>query len=142
MDILGIGPLELFFILLIALIVFGPNDMVKAGRSLGRFLRRIIQSPGWQIVQKTSQDIRYLPNRLMREAGLDELKDEMPQISPVSLQQIEKNKTKKEEEQKNIEAGITAWTTPPNIEESTEESSISPEDIDSSSTETQPTEKE
>ena len=34
MEILGIGPLELFFILIIALIVLGPNDMVKAGRIL------------------------------------------------------------------------------------------------------------
>ncbi|MGD2155941.1 MAG: twin-arginine translocase TatA/TatE family subunit [Anaerolineales bacterium] len=135
MDILGIGPLELFFILLIALIVFGPNDMVKAGRSLGKFLRRIVQSPGWQIVQKTSQDIRYLPNRLMREAGLDELKEEMPQISPVSLQHLEINEKKKEEKQKKIEEGITAWTTPPTLGDETEEASIPPEEIDTSSAE-------
>lgn len=141
MDILGIGPLELFFILLIALLVFGPNDMVKAGKNLGKFLRRIVQSPGWQIVQKTSQDIRYLPNRLMREAGLDELKEEMPQISPVSLQHIDINEKKKDEQKKDIEAGITAWTTPPDLEESTEQRSISPEDIENSSTESQPTEE-
>ena len=38
MEILGIGPLELIFILLIALIVLGPGDMVKTGRTIGRFL--------------------------------------------------------------------------------------------------------
>ncbi|HWQ84882.1 MAG TPA: twin-arginine translocase TatA/TatE family subunit, partial [Anaerolineales bacterium] len=84
MDILGIGPLELVFVLLIALIVLGPNDMVKAGRTLGRFLRKLVTSPGWQMVQQTSKDLRYLPNKLMREAGLEELKEKMPTQAEIS----------------------------------------------------------
>lgn len=40
MDILGVGPLELIFILLLALIIMGPKDMVKSGRTIGRFLRK------------------------------------------------------------------------------------------------------
>ncbi len=55
-------------ILVIALIVLGPNDMVKAGRTIGRFMRKVATSPTWQEVRK----IRYLPNKLMREAGLEE----------------------------------------------------------------------
>ena len=35
MEILGIGPMELFFIVLLAMIILGPKDMVKAGRTLG-----------------------------------------------------------------------------------------------------------
>jgi Sec-independent protein translocase protein TatA len=38
MEILGIGPLELVFILLIAVIVLGPGDVVKTRRTIGRFL--------------------------------------------------------------------------------------------------------
>jgi Sec-independent protein translocase protein TatA len=72
MDILGIGPLELIFILLIALIVLGPKDMVNAGRTAGRFLRKIVTSPTWNMVQQTSRDLRNLPNTLIREAGLEE----------------------------------------------------------------------
>jgi len=68
MDFLGIGPLELMLILVIALIVLGPNDMVKAGRTIGRFMRKVATSSTWQEVRK----IRYLPNKLMREAGLEE----------------------------------------------------------------------
>lgn len=75
MDILGIGPLELLFIFLIALIVLGPNDMVKAGRTLGRTLRKIVTSPIWRSVQDTSRQIRNLPNQMMREAGLEEMKE-------------------------------------------------------------------
>jgi Sec-independent protein translocase protein TatA len=39
MEFLGVGPLELFFILVLALIVLGPKDMIKTGRQLGSFLR-------------------------------------------------------------------------------------------------------
>ena len=72
MEIFGIGPLELIFIFLIALIVLGPTDMVKAGRTIGRFLRKLVMSPTWRSFQQASKDIRYLPNKLMRDAGLEE----------------------------------------------------------------------
>jgi sec-independent protein translocase protein TatB len=73
MEILGIGPSELVFIVIIALIVLGPRDMQKAGRSLGKWLRRIVTSDGWKLFQQTSREIQTLPNRLMREAALEEL---------------------------------------------------------------------
>lgn len=75
MEILGIGPSELIFIVIIALIVLGPRDMQKAGRSLGKWLRRIVTSDGWKLFQQTSREIQTLPNRLMREAALDELRE-------------------------------------------------------------------
>jgi sec-independent protein translocase protein TatB len=75
MEILGIGPSELIFILIIALIVLGPRDMQKAGRTIGKFLRRIVTSDGWRLFQQTSREIQTLPNRLMREAALDELRE-------------------------------------------------------------------
>lgn len=39
MDILGIGPLELVVILIVALLVFGPNRLPEIGAKLGRGLR-------------------------------------------------------------------------------------------------------
>ncbi len=72
MEILGIGPLELGFIVIIALIVLGPKDMAKAGRTIGRTLRKIITSPTWKSVRAAGQGIQELPNRLIREAGLEE----------------------------------------------------------------------
>ncbi len=77
MDFLGIGPLELIFIFLIVLIVLGPRDMVKAGQTLGRYLRKLMMSPTWRTVQETSRRIRYLPNTLARQAGIDDLQDEL-----------------------------------------------------------------
>lgn len=75
MEILGIGPSELIFIVIIALIVLGPKDMQKTGRAIGKWLRRIVTSDGWKVFQQTSREIQTLPNRLMREAQLEELKD-------------------------------------------------------------------
>lgn len=72
MEILGIGPLELGFIIIIALIVLGPKDMAKAGRTIGKTLRKIITSPTWKSVRAAGQGIQELPNRLIREAGMEE----------------------------------------------------------------------
>ncbi len=69
MEILGIGPSELVFIVILALIVLGPRDMQKAGKTIGKFLRKIVTSDGWKIFQQTSRELRTLPNRLMREAN-------------------------------------------------------------------------
>lgn len=69
MEILGIGPSELVFIVILALIVLGPRDMQKAGKTIGKFLRKIVTSDGWRMFQQTSRELRTLPNRLMREAN-------------------------------------------------------------------------
>lgn len=73
MDILGIGPLELLFVILIAIIVLGPRDLARVARSAGRFLNRVYRSEIWGTVTRASRDIRNLPNRLAREAALEEL---------------------------------------------------------------------
>ncbi len=73
MEILGIGPLELLFIFLIALVVMGPEDLSKAGRTLGRWLRDLVQSDFWKTFKATSKELKTLPNRLMREANLEDL---------------------------------------------------------------------
>src|SRR5512142_121519 len=75
MEFLGIGPSELLFIVVIALILLGPRDMQKAGRMVGKWLRKIVTSDGWRLFQQTSREIQTLPNRLMREAALDELRE-------------------------------------------------------------------
>ena len=107
MEILGVGPLELFFILIIALIVLGPKDMVKAGRTIGQFMRKVVTSPTWRAVNQTSNELRRLPNRLMREAGIEEnlkqIRDATQSIAPPDLSS-ELGKWQKD---------ISPWTTPP-----------------------------
>lgn len=75
MDILGVGWQELIFIFLIALIVLGPKDMQKAGKTIGRWLNQMVRSDGWKALQQTSRELRKLPNTLMREANLEEFQE-------------------------------------------------------------------
>lgn len=76
MEILGIGPSELLFIIIIALIVLGPKDMQKAGKTIGRWLNNLVRSEGWKTFQQTSREIRTLPTKLMREANMELLEVE------------------------------------------------------------------
>jgi sec-independent protein translocase protein TatB len=76
MDIFGIGASELVFIILIAIIVLGPKDMQKAGRTIGRFLNQLMRSEGWKIFQRTSSELRNLPRNLMREANMEMMEAE------------------------------------------------------------------
>ena len=71
MDIFGIGASELVFIILIAIIVLGPKDMQKAGRTIGRFLNQLMRSEGWKVFQRTSNELRNLPRNLMRQANME-----------------------------------------------------------------------
>jgi sec-independent protein translocase protein TatB len=73
MEFLGIGPLELILIVVLALIIFGPRDIEKAGKSIGRNLNKLIRSDTWKTINQTSQELKNLPIRLMRESGLEEL---------------------------------------------------------------------
>ena len=73
MEILGIGPLEAIFIVLLALIAIGPRDLGTTARSLGRTLNRVYRSEAWHSLTQASRNLRGLPNRLAREAALEEL---------------------------------------------------------------------
>jgi len=75
MDFLGVGPMELFLIVILALIILGPKDMQKAGRSMGRWLNNLVRSDTWKMIRQASNKIKYLPNELMREAGLEDIKN-------------------------------------------------------------------
>jgi len=79
MEILGVGIWEFFLVLLIALIVMGPENMVKTGRAIGRFIRTVVKSPMWAEMMDTSREIRELPTRIVREAGIDETMEELKQ---------------------------------------------------------------
>jgi|WetSurSiteA1Bulk_404760.scaffolds.fasta_scaffold28088_3 sec-independent protein translocase protein TatB len=76
MNFLGIGPLELLILAVIALLVLGPKGMSDLGRKTGQLIRQITRSPFWQDIVNTSRDINDLPGKMMREADLeDELKN-------------------------------------------------------------------
>jgi sec-independent protein translocase protein TatB len=100
MQLFGIGPLEFFLILIIAVIVLGPKGMVSAAREAGKLIRKITRSPLWREIMETSNEIREMPGKIVREAGIEkDLEDlrkstrdtmnevnrsHLPKISPVA----------------------------------------------------------
>jgi len=72
MEIFGVGILEIVLILVIAVIVLGPEGMVKSAQSIGKFMRKVIKSPIWAQLMDTQRELRDMPTRLVREAGLEE----------------------------------------------------------------------
>jgi Sec-independent protein translocase protein TatA len=75
MEFLGIGPLELLLIVILALIVFSPKDIAGGGKAVGRWINRLYRSDTYRSMKQVSQELQDLPNRLAREAHLEELKD-------------------------------------------------------------------
>lgn len=73
MEVLGVGPLEVLLIILLAIVLFGPKDIARTARTAGRTLNRLYHSEGWKTLLRTSETLRTLPNRLAREAELEEL---------------------------------------------------------------------
>lgn len=108
MEILGIGPLELTLILIIALIVLGPNDLVKTGRTLGRWMRKVVMSQEWKVVQNASRELRTLPNKLIRDAGIEEaqrvMKEQMSDVNKISRDI--------QGDFQNIQTDLSTWVTP------------------------------
>jgi len=124
MDFLGIGPLELIFVILIAIIIFGPNDMIKAGKTAGKYLRRMVKSPGWQTFQQASKEMRGLPTKLMREAGMDELEKDINTIRDTT--KLEMDDLSKQVEVDGLsKKDISSWVTPPDSDSSKEDDSNS-----------------
>ncbi len=70
MDILGIGMPEIIFILLLVVIIFGPKDLEKMGKTIGRGIFRFINSETFRNLRQ----IGNLPTEFLRKSGLDEFR--------------------------------------------------------------------
>ncbi|MFC2122982.1 twin-arginine translocase TatA/TatE family subunit [Bacteroidota bacterium] len=69
MDLWGIGSGEILLVLLVALIVFGPNRVVEIGRTLGKIMNT---------VKRASSDFT---SQMTRELDIEDEKPP-PQIKP------------------------------------------------------------
>lgn len=85
----GIGGGELFFILLIILMLFGSDKIPEMARTFGKFMAQ---------VKNATNDIKHEINKNAQEAGItDEIKQTFDvDINPVKDIQQEINKQKEE----------------------------------------------
>lgn len=89
MQLFGIGPLELFLILVIAIIVLGPKGMVSAARETGKLIHKVTHSPLWREIVATSNEIREMPAKIVREAGIEQDLEELRRSTRDTFNKIE-----------------------------------------------------
>jgi Sec-independent protein translocase protein TatA len=99
MELFGIGIFEVLLIILIALIVLGPQDTVKAGRNLGRAVRKLFSSEEWRTLLQASKEIRTIPDKLLEETGLDHPEEIFPSEAEI----------RKEAGLDDLEQNLAAW---------------------------------
>ncbi len=75
MKILNVGLPELAVLLIIALIFLGPDGMKENARKLAVSLRKFLHSDTWRTVNGMYREVKDYPEKLMREAELDELRE-------------------------------------------------------------------
>lgn len=82
LNILGVGAPEIIFFVILLLLLFGPKDLVRMARDAGRFIGRLTRSENYQVIQQASQELRNLPQRIVREAQLEELQELRSPLAP------------------------------------------------------------
>lgn len=125
MEFLGVGPMELMVIILIAIIVIGPKDISKTARSVGRFLNKMYRSEAWRTLTEASRNLRTLPNRLAREAELEDLqglRKDLEEASRGISSEVRAAERGLQEQAAPLEEGLRAWTTQPQASPATDTS--------------------
>jgi Sec-independent protein translocase protein TatA len=82
MDIFGIGLPEIIFILFLVVIIFGPKDLEKMGRTIGGALFRFYNSETFRNLRRIGE----LPAEFVRKAGLDEFRTTISSTKVTNLQ--------------------------------------------------------
>ena len=71
MEFLNLGWTEVALILILAFIVLGPGKLVKTGRDLGNWIRKISRDQLFRDVIQTTDEIRRYPRKIFDESLLD-----------------------------------------------------------------------
>ena len=72
MNVFGIGFPEILFILVIALIVLGPKNLVKTSRDISAAIRKFAASDTWRSIVSSTHEIRNIQEKIIDDTGLQE----------------------------------------------------------------------
>jgi len=72
MKLFNIGLPEVLLLLILIFIILGPSRLVSSARSLGSWFRKVSKSQLWKEILSTSNEIKEFPQKIMKEADLDE----------------------------------------------------------------------
>ena len=94
MEILNIGPLELLVILVLAVLMFGPDDLVNFAHKTGRWIYNLRKSELWQEIVGTSKEIQELPQKIIKDAELEET---MKEINALNRSMLNSERSKNDD---------------------------------------------
>ncbi len=72
MKLFNIGFPELLLILIMMLILLGPEEMQENARKFARLIRKIVKSDSWRTFWGIYKDVKNYPHQIMKDAELDE----------------------------------------------------------------------
>ena len=77
MRIFNIGIREVLVLLVLMLILFGPNQMKENARKLAQGIRRVVRSDTWRSFLGIVDDVNTIKDQVVRESGLKEVQDSL-----------------------------------------------------------------
>lgn len=86
MEVLGIGPLELMVIGILALLVIKPENWGKTGRTIASGINKIKSSDAWRAMNESWRAASEFSSELRREANLEKSFQELDEFAaPASV---------------------------------------------------------
>ena len=77
MRIFNVGIREVLLLLVIMLILFGPNRMRENARKTAQAIRRFVRSDTWRTFLGMYDDVNTIRNEVIRESGIQEVRDSL-----------------------------------------------------------------
>ena len=81
MRIFNVGIREVVTLLVITLVLFGPNRMRENARKFAQGIRRFVRSDTWRTFLDAYDDVNAIKNEVIRESGIHEIQDSLHGIN-------------------------------------------------------------
>ncbi len=88
MNFLNIGIPEIFLLLVLALLVLGPEKLKQTLTGLARKLNRLVRSDQWRTASSVYRDIRQYPSKILKEAQLEEVQKQLDELNRKTEQEL------------------------------------------------------
>ncbi|NMA13179.1 MAG: hypothetical protein GX933_08395 [Chloroflexi bacterium] len=90
MNFLNIGVPEILLLLVLALLVLGPEKLKQTLTELARKLNRLVRSDQWRTVSGVYRDIRQYPAKILKETQLEEVQKQLDELNRKTEQELRK----------------------------------------------------
>lgn len=77
MRVFNVGIREVLLLLVILLILFGPNQLQENARRLARGIRRFVRSDTWRTFLGIYDEVNTIKDEVIRESGIREVQDSL-----------------------------------------------------------------